>query len=41
VPDVAVSGNGSGLGLAEGLLGLLLRDQAAATSAPSAEAKRG
>jgi uncharacterized membrane protein YqiK len=41
VPDVAVSGNGSGLGLAEGLLGLLLRDQAAPTSGPSAEAKRG
>ena len=27
VPDVAVSGNGGGIGLAEGLLGLLLRGQ--------------
>jgi len=29
VPDVSVSGNGSSLGLAEGLLGMLVRDQAA------------
>jgi len=36
VPDVAVTGNGGGLGLAEGLLGLLLRAQAA-EGAPAAE----
>jgi uncharacterized membrane protein YqiK len=41
VPDVAVSGSGSGAGLAEGLLGILLRDQAASPTGGSTGAKRG
>jgi uncharacterized membrane protein YqiK len=41
VPDVAVSGSGASLGLAEGLLGMMLRDQAGSPSASSAEPKRG
>ncbi len=36
VPDVAVAGNGAGAGMAEGLLGVLLRQKSAeAASAPS------
>ena len=40
VPDVAVSGNGSGLGMVEGLLGLMLRNQGGSTPAFIRERKQ-
>ncbi len=40
VPDVAVSGNGSGLGMVEGLLGVMLRNQPAAAPQPHGPAAK-
>jgi uncharacterized membrane protein YqiK len=38
VPDVAVSGNGGGLGMVDGLLGLMLRKESAPATADAAKA---